>query len=175
MAASALQPAFLTGTTRLAPSPSSASGLLCPSLGSSTFSRRRAPWRPRDGAARCSFSQAFPPMDSARIKVVGVGGGGNNAVNRMIGSGLQVTVRPRSSLSLLFSALRCIPSASSSELELERHYLFIFSCLFLLCFRVFQRSPSLQSAFPHHCIFVYRTRKCCSSAPLNWDLIFYFI
>lgn len=29
-------------------------------------------------------------MDSAKIKVVGVGGGGNNAVNRMIGSGLQV-------------------------------------------------------------------------------------
>ncbi|XP_002985903.2 cell division protein FtsZ homolog 1, chloroplastic [Selaginella moellendorffii] len=28
-------------------------------------------------------------MDSARIKVVGIGGGGNNAVNRMIGSGLQ--------------------------------------------------------------------------------------
>ena len=26
----------------------------------------------------------------ARIKVIGVGGGGNNAVNRMIGSGLQV-------------------------------------------------------------------------------------
>ncbi|KAI4366177.1 hypothetical protein MLD38_022091 [Melastoma candidum] len=32
---------------------------------------------------------SFIPMDSARIKVVGVGGGGNNAVNRMIGSGLQ--------------------------------------------------------------------------------------
>lgn len=30
------------------------------------------------------------PMDSARIKVIGVGGGGNNAINRMIGSGLQV-------------------------------------------------------------------------------------
>lgn len=29
-------------------------------------------------------------MESAKIKVVGVGGGGNNAVNRMIGSGLQV-------------------------------------------------------------------------------------
>jgi cell division GTPase FtsZ len=29
-------------------------------------------------------------MDTARIKVIGVGGGGNNAVNRMIGSGLQV-------------------------------------------------------------------------------------
>lgn len=28
--------------------------------------------------------------DSAKIKVVGVGGGGNNAVNRMIGSGLHV-------------------------------------------------------------------------------------
>lgn len=28
-------------------------------------------------------------METARIKVVGVGGGGNNAVNRMIGSGLQ--------------------------------------------------------------------------------------
>ncbi|GFP87508.1 cell division protein ftsz homolog 1 chloroplastic [Phtheirospermum japonicum] len=32
---------------------------------------------------------SFIPMDSAKIKVVGVGGGGNNAVNRMIGSGLQ--------------------------------------------------------------------------------------
>ncbi|KAL8144184.1 hypothetical protein V2J09_017216 [Rumex salicifolius] len=32
----------------------------------------------------CSFS----PMETAKIKVVGVGGGGNNAVNRMIGSGL---------------------------------------------------------------------------------------
>lgn len=37
-------------------------------------------------------------MDSAKIKVVGVGGGGNNAVNRMIGSGLQV----RSSLRFCF-------------------------------------------------------------------------
>lgn len=36
---------------------------------------------------RCSFS--FDPVESAKIKVVGVGGGGNNAVNRMIGSGLQ--------------------------------------------------------------------------------------
>ncbi|KAL9680453.1 hypothetical protein QQ045_018332 [Rhodiola kirilowii] len=32
---------------------------------------------------------SFAPMESAKIKVVGVGGGGNNAVNRMIGSGLQ--------------------------------------------------------------------------------------
>ena len=27
----------------------------------------------------------------AKIKVIGVGGGGNNAVNRMIGSGIQVS------------------------------------------------------------------------------------
>ncbi|KQJ85164.1 cell division protein FtsZ homolog 1, chloroplastic [Brachypodium distachyon] len=46
--------------------------------------RRR---RPRHAAVRCSF--AFAPVETARIKVVGVGGGGNNAVNRMIGSGLQ--------------------------------------------------------------------------------------
>lgn len=29
-------------------------------------------------------------MSGAKIKVIGVGGGGNNAVNRMIGSGIQV-------------------------------------------------------------------------------------
>ncbi|KAL6553382.1 Cell division protein FtsZ 1 [Orobanche gracilis] len=33
---------------------------------------------------------SFVPMESAKIKVIGVGGGGNNAVNRMIGSGLQM-------------------------------------------------------------------------------------
>nr|CAB3488587.1 unnamed protein product [Digitaria exilis] len=42
--------------------------------------------RPRRATVRCSFA----PVETARIKVVGVGGGGNNAVNRMIGSGLQV-------------------------------------------------------------------------------------
>ncbi|KAL9160005.1 hypothetical protein ABFS82_08G171700 [Erythranthe guttata] len=41
--------------------------------------------RRRSGGVYCSFI----PMDTARIKVIGVGGGGNNAVNRMIGSGLQ--------------------------------------------------------------------------------------
>ncbi|XP_062185423.1 cell division protein FtsZ homolog 1, chloroplastic-like [Phragmites australis] len=41
--------------------------------------------RPRHATVRCSFA----PVETARIKVVGVGGGGNNAVNRMIGSGLQ--------------------------------------------------------------------------------------
>ncbi|XP_050246703.1 cell division protein FtsZ homolog 1, chloroplastic [Quercus robur] len=40
--------------------------------------------RHRFGVVSCSFT----PMESAKIKVVGVGGGGNNAVNRMIGSGL---------------------------------------------------------------------------------------
>ncbi|KAK4491759.1 hypothetical protein RD792_002534 [Penstemon davidsonii] len=38
---------------------------------------------------RNAVYSSFIPMDSAKIKVVGVGGGGNNAVNRMIGSGLQ--------------------------------------------------------------------------------------
>ncbi|URE20591.1 Cell division protein ftsZ [Musa troglodytarum] len=50
--------------------------------------RRGALRRRRVAAVRCSFSP-FVPVESARIKVVGVGGGGNNAVNRMIGSGLQ--------------------------------------------------------------------------------------
>ncbi|XP_027329223.1 cell division protein FtsZ homolog 1, chloroplastic-like [Abrus precatorius] len=36
-------------------------------------------------SVRCSYAYE----DNARIKVVGIGGGGNNAVNRMIGSGLQ--------------------------------------------------------------------------------------
>ncbi|KAM1996905.1 hypothetical protein ACFX15_029799 [Malus domestica] len=40
--------------------------------------------RYRFGVVSCSFA----PTESAKIKVVGVGGGGNNAVNRMIGSGL---------------------------------------------------------------------------------------
>ncbi|KAG7534318.1 Cell division protein FtsZ [Arabidopsis thaliana x Arabidopsis arenosa] len=50
------------------------------------FSKRRSDsTRSKSMGLRCSFS----PMESARIKVVGVGGGGNNAVNRMISSGLQ--------------------------------------------------------------------------------------
>ncbi|KAL3636735.1 Cell division protein FtsZ 1 [Castilleja foliolosa] len=54
-----------------------------------SFSRsgRKSVWsskRHRNGA-HCSFI----PTESAKIKVIGVGGGGNNAVNRMIGSGLQ--------------------------------------------------------------------------------------
>ncbi|ESQ42925.1 hypothetical protein EUTSA_v10013612mg [Eutrema salsugineum] len=49
------------------------------------FSKRRSDSRSKPMRLRCSFS----PMESARIKVVGVGGGGNNAVNRMISSGLQ--------------------------------------------------------------------------------------
>ncbi|KAG8658268.1 cell division protein FtsZ homolog 1, chloroplastic isoform X2 [Manihot esculenta] len=42
-------------------------------------------YRSGSGSVSCSFA----PVESAKIKVVGVGGGGNNAVNRMIGSGLQ--------------------------------------------------------------------------------------
>ncbi|KAH7511054.1 hypothetical protein FEM48_ZijujUnG0050600 [Ziziphus jujuba var. spinosa] len=48
--------------------------------------------RKRGGLRRHSvgvISYSFAPMESAIVKVVGVGGGGNNAINRMIGSGLQ--------------------------------------------------------------------------------------
>jgi cell division GTPase FtsZ len=41
----------------------------------------------------------------ARIKVVGVGGGGGNAVNRMINSGLQVNIQALRSTSARFNAL----------------------------------------------------------------------
>lgn len=53
------------------------------------------------GSARVSFRQSVvasaargynDPMGEARIKVIGVGGGGGNAVNRMIQSGVQVCV-----------------------------------------------------------------------------------
>ncbi|WJX31622.1 Cell division protein FtsZ 1 [Trifolium repens] len=43
------------------------------------------PLRRRFRPVSCSFDS----IDNAKIKVVGVGGGGNNAVNRMIGCGLQ--------------------------------------------------------------------------------------
>ncbi|WVY94005.1 hypothetical protein V8G54_033093 [Vigna mungo] len=44
-----------------------------------------APPRRRFASVRCC---SFSTPESAKIKVVGVGGGGNNAVNRMIGCGL---------------------------------------------------------------------------------------
>ncbi|KAG0464448.1 hypothetical protein HPP92_020517 [Vanilla planifolia] len=55
---------------------------------SAPFGRRKCSFHRAFPNVRCSFSSS-PPKESARIKVVGVGGGGNNAVNRMIGSGLQ--------------------------------------------------------------------------------------
>ena len=59
----------------------------------SGFTKRRSDSKSKSLRLRCSVS----PMETAKIKVVGVGGGGNNAVNRMISSGLQVPL----SLSLL--------------------------------------------------------------------------
>uniref|UniRef100_A0A1J3HB30 Cell division protein FtsZ-like protein 1, chloroplastic n=1 Tax=Noccaea caerulescens TaxID=107243 RepID=A0A1J3HB30_NOCCA len=65
------------------------SSCVCASTGISKsgvgFSKRRSDSKSKSMRLRCSFS----PMESARIKVIGVGGGGNNAVNRMISSGLQ--------------------------------------------------------------------------------------
>ncbi|OVA10076.1 Cell division protein FtsZ [Macleaya cordata] len=50
---------------------------------------RRSSWQRRRDYSGVCCSSSFTPMESAKIKVVGVGGGGNNAVNRMICSGLQ--------------------------------------------------------------------------------------
>ncbi|KAK6934519.1 Tubulin/FtsZ, GTPase domain [Dillenia turbinata] len=55
---------------------------------SSSRARRANSSRRRHCGVTCS-SSSFGPVESAKIKVVGVGGGGNNAVNRMIGSGLK--------------------------------------------------------------------------------------
>lgn len=63
---------------------------------SNLFSRKgscrlHAPGAQWQARSRRTFSTwaALPTYEGARIKVIGVGGGGNNAVNRMIGSGLQ--------------------------------------------------------------------------------------
>ncbi|KAK8916061.1 hypothetical protein KSP39_PZI023068 [Platanthera zijinensis] len=75
-------------TTHLISSPSpSSTKFFYPSFLTPVGHRRSCSRRGHSGV-RCSFS-SFAPLESARIKVVGVGGGGNNAVNRMIGSGLQ--------------------------------------------------------------------------------------
>ncbi|KAK6124795.1 hypothetical protein DH2020_041461 [Rehmannia glutinosa] len=57
--------------------------------GNISFSRSRRKSSYNSNRHRVGVYCSFIPMDSAKIKVVGVGGGGNNAVNRMIGSGLQ--------------------------------------------------------------------------------------
>ncbi|XAR67410.1 Tubulin GTPase [Bertholletia excelsa] len=49
--------------------------------------RKKSPSKQYRSRVCCTCS--FTSMETARIKVVGVGGGGNNAVNRMINSGLQ--------------------------------------------------------------------------------------
>lgn len=57
----------------------------------------------RFGSVKCSLAY----VDNAKIKVVGIGGGGNNAVNRMIGSGLQVGFSSLYFSSIKFSFLPC--------------------------------------------------------------------
>lgn len=81
---------------------SSSSSILTPVFPNASFSysscvflnptRRRTPSASERYHTRRSHSLScsFTPLDNAKIKVVGVGGGGNNAVNRMIGSGLTV-------------------------------------------------------------------------------------
>ncbi|KAK1360852.1 Plastid-dividing ring protein [Heracleum sosnowskyi] len=69
----------------------------CSSIGSYHYHNATPQLYPSISTLRCpptrrrrisSSSSSFAQLDSAKIKVVGVGGGGNNAVNRMIGSGL---------------------------------------------------------------------------------------
>src|SRR5437879_8057221 len=72
-----------------------------------TQNRRKRPWTPsrfgrfgreeklmtpevrEPGRSINIFIDDEPPITGARIKVVGVGGGGGNAVNRMIDSGIE--------------------------------------------------------------------------------------
>src|SRR2546427_8545278 len=66
--------------------------------------KRKRPWKPsrfgreevtmtpevREPAKGINiFIDDEPPITGARIKVIGIGGGGGNAVNRMIESGMQ--------------------------------------------------------------------------------------
>ncbi|XP_026438086.1 cell division protein FtsZ homolog 1, chloroplastic-like [Papaver somniferum] len=82
----------ITNANQLISSPSISLGFaknnFCKDFSQMGFSLKARPRRRNDFGVCCSAS-SFSPMESAKIKVVGVGGGGNNAVNRMIGSGLQ--------------------------------------------------------------------------------------
>ncbi|XP_078176311.1 homolog of bacterial cytokinesis Z-ring protein FTSZ 1-1 [Carex rostrata] len=61
-----------------------------PTISASSATPCRRWWRHRSSVSCAYSSSPFgAPMETAKIKVIGVGGGGNNAVNRMIGSGLQ--------------------------------------------------------------------------------------
>src|SRR5437879_13181055 len=58
----------------------------------SRFGREEKPMTPEvrePGKGINIFIDDEPPITGARIKVVGVGGGGGNAVNRMIDSGIE--------------------------------------------------------------------------------------
>ncbi|KZV36201.1 plastid-dividing ring protein [Dorcoceras hygrometricum] len=79
----------------------------------------------RDGAY-----SSYTPIETAKIKVIGVGGGGNNAVNRMIGSGLQVKACSFSSWRLLVW-VRCSSSGlqmRAFELDLMAIFVGVSSC-----------------------------------------------
>src|SRR6186997_887441 len=69
-----------------------------------TQHRRKRPWKPsrfgreeltmtpdtrQPGTGINIFIDDDPPLTGARIKVIGIGGGGGNAVNRMIEAGIE--------------------------------------------------------------------------------------
>ncbi|RZC50588.1 hypothetical protein C5167_019006 [Papaver somniferum] len=82
----------ITNASQLISSPSISLGFaknnFCKDVYQMGFSSKARSRRRNDFGVCCSAS-SFSAMESAKIKVIGVGGGGNNAVNRMIGSGLQ--------------------------------------------------------------------------------------
>lgn len=67
-----------------------------------------------------------PVGGDARIKVIGVGGGGGNAVNRMISSGLQVRLicvfikGGETDMVIIFSLLRCTTCATT-DAKMNQH------------------------------------------------------
>jgi cell division protein FtsZ len=73
-------------------------------MAEATQHRRKKPWKPsRFGREEITMAEDArrpdrginifidddPPISGARIKVIGVGGGGGNAVNRMIDAGIE--------------------------------------------------------------------------------------
>lgn len=102
----------------------------------------------RRSAVCCSFAS----MESAKIKVVGVGGGGNNAVNRMIGSGLQVSLETdNSSLRFILYVFR-IEKSNIIISIVQKCVMYRFKLHLILSFKrfVFRSLKKKQLSFVHN-------------------------
>ena len=58
------------------------------------------------------FIDDDPPLTGARIKVIGIGGGGSNAVNRMIEAGIEGIDRKSTRLNSSHRSLSRMPSSA---------------------------------------------------------------